>query len=546
MAEQLPLPGLGNQLSWAAVAEKIGEQTGLAAFIASVIGLPIGVDLVKNPAEHFFSHKIDWLGIATQATADIEQDVGHPLFAAIVDAGLGFNLSDQSGEAATAVKLVERAIGFGAIMPLLTAGVAGILEARMGSHAPTAMLESIKGLGNDLGINFFLGQVLGDIFETASAPPIREAISRQTRPARLDYREIRALLKAHALQEPQARDQLRGVGYTEADIDLLYQLDRVWLNTGELSNEFMHGRLSEADLDSYMDSLGYVPEDRDRLKQQWQEQAESSGAVAFRDVMRRGVLEGHLSQDQYITAMRQIYMPEAAIQLDVAALQRELEWGRIQVSVGQVKQFFQKGEYSDTQAVQELINGGYDLVTANALIKDWSTVASKTKAGIGIARILSYELSGVLSHSQAYSMLTEQGLSIQLASLLSTNPSQYGGLIKHDRTPQTLIAAFKEDVITSDELRQQLLDIGTDQREVDYMVRVAIAQKTRSQKPRQVAKHLTDAQVIDAAKYGLATMAWGVRELETLGWSEADAQLIIATEKTKLSGQVPADWSVLT
>src|SRR5712691_450875 len=156
----------------------------------------------------------------------LEQDIGAPIFQSFLQSALGINLSDKSGQEAQAVRMIERAIGFGAGIPLITGGLGGFLETKFGNHAPKGLITAIKDIPHDIGMSFFLGTTLASIFEIATQGPVGEAIREQTRPVRLEWPQIARLLRMHELTPSEAQDRLAKAGFRDPDIDLVKRLSR--------------------------------------------------------------------------------------------------------------------------------------------------------------------------------------------------------------------------------------------------------------------------------------------------------------------------------
>ena len=108
----------------------MGGSIGIAAFEQNVGSINKVPDVLKN--------------FLTGPIGELEQVLGAPIFQSFLQSALGVNLSDSTGQEAQAVRMIERAIGFGAGIPILTGGVAGWLETKFGNHAPKELFKAMR------------------------------------------------------------------------------------------------------------------------------------------------------------------------------------------------------------------------------------------------------------------------------------------------------------------------------------------------------------------------------------------------------------------
>lgn len=475
-----------------------------------------------------------------------EAAIGTPLFDILITSAAGLESADFSGQAAEATQMVKRMLGFGAALPLVIGELDAGIRALLGDHAPVELLDGIKRLPEEIGVNFFIGTVLERIFDVAVSQPLEEAIAVVKRPARLQGMELRALLRTKTIDLATATTLLQRAGYREEDIPLFLSLDRQLLPVGDLQTAYLDGILDEAGVRSKLADLGFIPEDIDLIVSIYLVKAQTEAGSQYRSIARAAFLSNDISEGQFRAILAQINVPKASIDLEVAALDLEKEIGKRHLSTADVKKAYQEGTMDIGQVRAQLSAEGYADDDITTLLALWDAEGKAGKQKVATNRILSYLTSGVLSTSDAYSQLLASGMTPDDARFLVEHPGANGTVYAHSLTQNTIISAFKDSVITIDTANALLKQIGVDPAEATLTLEVAAKQAAKSGKPKQPSKVLDVAEVKAAFELDLATLLWCKRELETIGYSEADADLITASWYAKANGKPPDGWIPLT
>lgn len=482
-----------------------------------------------------------------QVIGDAEQAVGKPLFDAVVAASAGVSLSDAPGaQEAEAVKMVQRMLGFGAALPFVTTSIRDGLKSILGDHAPEATLKAIEELPLDLGINFFIGTVLERIFETAVSRPLEEAIAEQKRPARMEWPQIRSLARQKLISPEELRVRLERNGWRDIDIPLLLNLDRQLLSVADLQQAFIFGLRDEAFIRNYLNVLGFSDEDLALVVDIYLKRAETAGGDQLRAVAQKGYLDGRLSEQEYRGLLTEAHVPPPSIDLEVQAANLLTSWGRKTLSTAEVKKLLDDGVIDDNQAHQRLLLQGYTDVDASALIKDWHTQKELGHPGLTENRILAYLKGGVLTRTQAYDRLVGEGVRAQDASFLVDHPDASPQTATHRVSRSTILAAYKDELLDQPTTIQLLIANGESPDEAMLSVQVVNVGLRRGKKPRQDSKVLSEGTILEAYKLGMVEQSWVIRELVTVGYTEADAMLISEVEHIKLDPNALTEWTMLT
>lgn len=531
----------------------IGADIAVAAKL-SLLALLLGEEAQSVITEYVKTGQLEldvipeWAAnIISGPLAAAERTIGEPLFELLIRAPSGVALSGEAGaQEANAVQMVQRMMGFAFVLPWGVAQLKQLLQAGMGDNAPKAVIEALEKLPEDIGINWALGTVMANIFELSTGRPLAEAINQQARPFRFEWPQIRALLRNAHISKADAEDRFKKIGMRDEDMPLALQLDRTFLSLGDLQQAFLYGLLDEGAIRAYLDHLGLDPADVDVLVGLYLNHAQTTGAAELRRVAQQGFLEDHLSEAQYRAILTEANVPATSIDLEVEAAILLKGWGRLQLTITEIKSLHQSGQLDDAQARSRLLEHGYSEDDAQAIITSWKAAPRSGRLGLSEQRILGYELSGILTRNQAYARLLQNGMSADDAAFLADNPSQFGGVFRFPLTPPAILAALKSGDIDEAAARTLLASTGMAPTEIDLRIKVAEHTARRSRKPNTGVRTLSEAQVLEVLKLGLAAPSWALTELSSLGYSDADAAVLVAAEQTKAAGAVPDGWTTLT
>ena len=490
-----------------------------------------------------------WQGAISEVVGEAERIIGEPLFQLLVAAPSGAHLSREgNAQEAIAVTMVQRMLGFAIALPYATARIETALTAVMGENAVKPFAEALRKIPEEIGISWALGNVIDRILEVAAAQPIEEAIAEQTRPQRMEWQQLRALARLHAIPPDELAERLRHAGWRDVDIPLLQQLDRASLGVSELQQLYLYGLRDEVWIRAYLERIGLEGDDQQAAIDLYLKRAETAGGDQLRAVAQQQFLASILTEQQYRAILQRVNVPPLSIDLEVEAARLVKSRGQKQLSIAEIKKLHADNVIDDEQAVQRLITEGYTDGDATGLIADWKVDKVVGRTGIDENRVLSYYVSGVLTQAETYDRLVRMRISPEDASFLVTHPEAARVVKSHGAAESIIAAAYEDDILTYTEAVQKLVDNGATEDAANLTMRVVAFRANRGKKPKQAHKSLSEAQIIDAFKLGLGTSAWATRELVTAGYTDADALTIIATEETKLSGTgtVPEGWQMLT
>lgn len=426
----------------------------------------------------------------------------------------------------------------------LTAGAAGLsalVKLVLGKHAGNAP-EIIANLPSELGLNYFIGGVLHDLVLIAVLRPLEEAINLQHRPARIDFRTLRLMLKQHIIaSEAEFRDLLAKQGYPDDIIGKLVQLRDQQLTPGEITSALKAGGITEGDALDRLEQSGYSSSDAQILISS-AHHANSSAIDRYRSVARTQFGEGHISEAQFKQILAATGVTGTDIALEIAAGQLEHHAKVSSVTLSELRKLFEDGDLSRDNVLSRLTEHGYSVDDANLVITNWEHEAGTANKGISEQRILSYMMSGVLSKDAAYKMLLSRGLRPEDANLLVNNPEVHGSAHAYTLSPGLIQQAVKEGVLSVDTALVQLSDLHVDTKTANLLLQVATAQSLRNHRRKQGTHILTEGEIKAAFENGLIGPADAHNRLTIAGYSDSDAALVAATWYAAANNKIPDGW----
>lgn len=476
-----------------------------------------------------------------------EEAIGAPIFDLLINDPLGLGLkATGGGSEAAAVKMTQRLFGMGAAVDFGTAQLEDILMAAMGGNAPKGLTKAVQNIPWTVGASWATGFFLSQIMNSAAMPSINEKINEQFRPARLTESSILSLVRMGKLEPSDAYPLLASMGYSDDRIVQLFWLDKSPMTMGDLQQAYLAGLMSEADVRKGMSTLGFTEDAQDLMWTLYMVKSETQGGDQLRAVAQRAYLDDHITEDVYRGYLERVNVPQLSIDLDIEAVNLAKELQRKMLSVTQLRELYLAGHISHDAAIAQLIQQHYTPDDAQQVVMTWETVAKAPRSGFSEARILAYAASGVLTQAEAYDKLVANGIRAEDAAFLAAHPTASPGVKSHGATTATVLGALRDGIIDIPTAEAKLVARGMAQEDAVLTVREAGAKLNRPKPHAAVVKSLSEAQIIDAFKQGLATSAWATRELVASGYNEPSAQLIVAIEETKLAGAIPADWVQLT
>jgi hypothetical protein len=148
----------------------------------------------------------------------------------------------------------------------------------------------------------------------------------------------------------------------------------------------------------------------------------------------------------------------------------------------------------------------------------------------------------VITDAQATDQLLKLGVRSQDISTMIAAGGPLGSGYAHTLSEATVIAAYKDGVISVDDANNMLVELGTDPTDATLLLQIANYQVTTKTKKATGTKGLTEANIFEAYKEGIAKDTWVINELKALGYSDYNCQILLLTENAKLGIAQATGW----
>ncbi|PYX71584.1 MAG: hypothetical protein DMG78_14860 [Acidobacteria bacterium] len=177
----------------------------------------------------------------------------------------------------------------------------------LSSALPWEWLGGIREYGEMMAKNLGLGRLvrraLQPYIQTLIATPLQEALNRQYRPHVLDAKQIASAFIRGDIDRSTYADLLTGLGYTDRDIELLIADTYTRLNQVELLLLNETGALSDNDLLTGLQKLGFNSSDIPLLIQARQLEQTQKLDVEYAGMLAQDLAEGRIDQGTYTSIL---------------------------------------------------------------------------------------------------------------------------------------------------------------------------------------------------------------------------------------------------
>lgn len=345
--------------------------------------------------------------------------------------------------------------------------------------------------------------------------------------------DIRQLYQAGKISREQAVHFLETLGYSATIAEMLVDLwdtDQALesrdLTKSEILRLYSYGLISREQAISMLEAIGYNRDAAELLVklQEYKEKRE------LEELKIRSILED--LRDGYLTASEAVEkLVETGVTRERAQLLVELELARTRVtrrreaSLSQIHEFWRYGLIDDSTAVAWLEGIGYKHEVAEMFLTLWKMQLEPDQREATRSMIIQAFRYGLLDYQQALNMLKEIGYSEDAARLVLDIEvaREYSDL--RNEEAENILLAFRYGLISEDEARQQLVELGLHPARVEVLLDREKIRRARPREPRRV----TASQVLRAYQRGIIPADVAEQWLIELGYTvEKDRKLLLA------------------
>jgi SOS response regulatory protein OraA/RecX len=333
----------------------------------------------------------------------------------------------------------------------------------------------------------------------------------------------------YIIQLEKRKKETKGKG---AEREASYQMWSSW---------FRAGLISESEFREALKDLGYSPEvinlivsyEKWRLKQSLQEPEKD----ATRSLLERFYKEDLINDSQFIAWMRELGYKDEVIQLDLQYLKKIKSEGEKtetrDATRSMLEAWFRTGIIDESEFYEYLKRLGYpdDIVRKIILynkIKMRSQPEERKKL-LTVSQITEAYQRGVISREEAVKRFLDLGYSPEDASILAA-------IYLVTQTPETkeltrslLEKAFTKGLIDEVGFRERLISMGYS--EADANLIITLTKLRIKVEPEEVGiKKLTATQILNSMSRWIITPSDAKRMLMDLGYDEKTTEILMANE----------------
>lgn len=483
-------------------------------------------------------HAGKWGSIATLGGGKLWQmlsdlTVGE-FYREMLEAGLGVNVDAFDPLARQGVETTNTMLGFATVLPWVVAAISIPAKLLLGERWGDKIMEPIAGLPEEMGISWVLGTSIEKAFDAAVGASIEEGIAEQKRPTRLDWPILRQAWRQGLLHEADLRMWLAKLGYPQEQINYIASLDLHQLPTGDLQQLWLYDIIDGDTLEQELRAQGWTDQEAGWLRTLYVDKSQTAAGAEYRSTARSLFADYLISEDQYRTILSDTHFPPKEIEDDIASVHLIHDNGRLHPTLTAIKTAYLKQHMSAQWAHQQLEQLGYTPEAQVELVKSWDLLSAPRP--MSLAKSLSYYAAGILDRAQATTRLHALNLTDSDIAFYLAHPTSVSGVRLHQVTPALIGQAFLDGAIQQTNLIEELEKAGASPQMAKYMRDVLVFRQSRQKRPAHATVPLSAAQILDALEYGLLDAHQIQTELEHLGYSEADALLLM---EIKLKGQNP-------
>ena len=376
----------------------------------------------------------------------------------------------------------------------------------------------------ELGVPKQKAELLADLTIARKRTEPRERITKA---------DIRALFKAGKLSKDEAVTLLEALGYAESIASMLVEL---WeaeeieeprkLSRDIIVRAYKAGLIQRDMALELLIDLGYTRDAADLiLKIEEAEEARELQELKVKIVLE-DLKDGYITEEEAIKQLEQLGVESTRARLLV-----ELELARARVrrrqapTLSQIRDFYVNGIIDRDTAVTWLVTIGYTESVAQLFVKLWDMKAEPDARELSRSVIIKAFRLGVLDYQQALNYLRDIGYTEETARLLLDIEVADEQQDIIDERARNILLAYRYGLITEDEARTRLMDLGFAAPKVDVLIERERIRRERPREPRRISASM----ILRALREGIIDINEADALLDEIGYKDPrDRAIMIA------------------
>ncbi|MBV6438291.1 MAG: hypothetical protein AELANPGJ_03592 [Anaerolineae bacterium] len=380
-------------------------------------------------------------------------------------------------------------------------------------------IEVLSAL-KELGYTETNAKIIFDTWKTQKAPKVLQ----------LNAGTIKTALSKGILTTEQALSKLQSIGYTLNDAKIIIETVNVSgggkvkvLTDAQLIEAMQYGFLTQAEVEKRLVERGYNQADSRLLIQLNIEKDKVSLKTSH---VLEAFLYDTISEDEAIKKLKELNATEAFIAINIPNYRKRKE-SFIQKPTPTILGLWYTNNLLDREnMIEKLMDFGYTEENAKLFIEnlDIGFKRELTEQSINSAYI-----NDVITADKALELYKQTGLSAENAKIVLDTQDKLKIKLASKISPTTLVSAARNGLLTENELREKLFNLGFN--EYDVSLYVALA----SQQVNETSIPVSKSDILKFYRLGLLNRFDALSALEVKGFSLEWGNLLLMAEKRDIS-----------
>lgn len=366
----------------------------------------------------------------------------------------------------------------------------------------------------------------------------------------------KAAFKAGLIPEPEFRQLLAELNYSEREIDLQVQLLRMTqeqdlrtLNVSQIRSALDSKVISEAEARHWLSEQGYAAADIDLLVATWKAELEPPFVRLNRGTIVGAYVEHVLTRAQAAAKLQAVGFAQvdAALELDLAEARNPEKFGREvpptkkTLTAGALAELLIEDLITPAEMRRRLIEQGVEEVDAQLLVRAALLRKEEEPRPLSQFSVERAYIAGILTRQQAFDHLvaidfTPEDAALILNTVEEENPAVFDpNSIQVFTLPSAgaLVQALADGIIDEIQFFARMLEIGYDRAAADIYKQIALREPPRRDRTLTVAQ-ITEAYARAFIPYGEA-----LARIAAQGYTNQDALLELRLRSNVIKDQEP-------
>jgi len=422
------------------------------------------------------------------------------------------------------------------IVPQLASLTAEVLSAGQ----IDSLVHIFTSLYFNLGLGFITWQITSPLIEAILAQPLSEWAKQYYRPQDISLSKLEEILTRRIITENEFRVRLRRMGYKEEDINLLVSQAFTPIPVSEIWRAFEAGYINQAQVKRLLREHGYSEEAIELMIQNHMPVEVEEPKKTLRSTLIEAFEQGLIDEGVLQMQLSQLGYSEVEIYLiiNLTKLKRSIKKTTLEIS--RIKEAFLNNILNEQDAVYWLSKLNLSTEVINVLIQTWKAEKTPPERLLSQSSILlAYEYE-VIDRAKATELLKMLNYSYDAINILLDTVDKriqerrqaeeerrrwYEERRRRKVTVEALMKALALNIITEDEFRAKLAELGFKPEDIEFYVKYANA--TYIKEAREVSISPSTATVLKAYVFGIITEEEVRNRLKEMGFKEEDINLLI-------------------